>query len=131
MTNPKLETRKAVVENAVPVIIGQPTNQDLDRMDDELMEIASNVHSNLGGGLHGHAGLVKSAAEYELIVPCTPFLFPANPGFYPQGNIPAAQCSQREGEHNGLIAQFQTCVGAPNKGLKDLILRRRLKGTFC
>ena len=88
------------------------------------MEIASNVHSNLGGGLHGHAGLVKSAAKYELIVvPGTPFLFPANPGFCPQGNIPVAQHSQREGEHNGLIAQFQTCVGAPNKGLKDLILK--------
>jgi hypothetical protein len=121
MTNPELETRKVVAESAVTVISGQPTNQDLDRLEDELLEIASNVHSDLGGGLHGHAGLVRSAAEYELM-PGTPFLFPANPGFYPQGNIPAAQRNQREAEHKGLIAQFQTCVGA-SKGLKDLILK--------
>ena len=56
------------------------------------------------------------------MAPGTPFLFPANPGFYPQGNIPAAQRNQREAEHKGLIAQFQTCVGA-SKGLKDLILK--------
>ena len=105
MTYPELETRKAVAESTVTVIIGQPTNQDLNCLEDELMEIASNFHSNLGGGLHGHAGLVQSAAEYELMAPGTPFLFPANPGFYPQGNIPAAQRKQREAEHRGLIAQ--------------------------
>jgi hypothetical protein len=121
MTNPELEMWKAVAESTVTVIIGQPTNQDIDSLEDELMEIASNQHSDLGGGLHGHAGLLKSAAEYELMAPGTPFLFPANPGFYPQGNIPAAQCGQWEAEHKGLIAQFQTCVGA-RKGLKDLIL---------
>jgi len=76
----------------------------------------------LGGGLHGHAGLVKSVADYELIAPGTPFIFPANPGVYPQGVIPAAQRPQREAEHKALIAQFQTCVGA-SKGLKDLVLK--------
>jgi hypothetical protein len=77
--------------------------------------------SELGGGLHGHAGLVKSVADYELMAPGTQFIFPANPGVYLQGAIPAAQCPQREAEHKALIAQFQTCMGA-SKGLKDLIL---------
>ena len=75
-----------------------------------------------GGGLHGHAGLVKSAADYALFAPGTPFVIPANPGFYPQGPIPAVQRAQREAEHKGLMAQFHTCVGV-SKGLKDLILQ--------
>jgi len=66
--------------------------------------------------------LLKSAADYELLAPGTPFVFPPNPGVYPQGNFPAAQRGQREAEHNALIKQFQTCVGA-SKGLKDLILK--------
>ena len=120
MTNPEQDTRKAVAECAVTEVHGQPTNQDIDRLEDELIAIASNFHSELGGGLHGHAGLIKSAAAYDLLAPGTPFVFPANPGVYPQGNFPAAQRGQREAEHKALIAQFQTCVGA-SKGLKDLI----------
>jgi hypothetical protein len=98
MTYPELETRKAVAESTVTVIIGQPTNQDINCLEDELMEIASNFHSNLGGGLHGHAGLVQSAAEYELKAPGTPFLFPANPGLatlmqqYVNGKPDQRQC---------------------------------------
>jgi hypothetical protein len=106
----------------VTKIHGQPTNRDIDRLEDELIAIASNQHSELGGGLHGHAGLVRSVANYELMAPRTPFIFPANPGVYPQGPIPAAQRPQREAEHKALVAQFQACTGA-SKGLKDLILK--------
>ena len=122
MTNAEQDTRKAVAESTVTKIQGQPTNQDLDRLDEELTAIASSFPSDLGGGLHGHAGLVKSAADYALFAPGTPFVVPPNPGFYPQGPIPAAQRSQREAEHKGLLAQFHTCVGV-SKGLKDLILQ--------
>ena len=122
MTNPKQDTWQAVKDCAVTKVHGQPTNQDIDHLEEELIAIASNFHSELGGGSHGHAGLLKSAAEYELLAPGTPFFFPANPGVYPQGNFPAAQRGQQEAEHNALIKQFQTCVGA-SKGLKDLILK--------
>ena len=122
MTNPEQETRKAVAECTVTKVHGQPTNRDIDRLEDELTAIASSFHSELGGGLHGHAGLIKSDADYALIAPGTPFVFPANPGVYPVGAMTAAQRPQREAEHKALIAQFQTCVGA-SKGLKDLILK--------
>ena len=122
MTNPEQETRKAVAECTVTKIHGQPTNQDIDILDDELTAIASSFPSELGGGLHGHAGLVKNEADYELFAPGTPFVVPANPGVYPLGNIPAAQRGQREAEHKALQMQFQTCIGA-SKGLKDLILQ--------
>ena len=122
MTNPEQDTRKAVADCAVTKIHSQPTNRDIDRLEDELTAIASNFHSDLGGGLHGHAGLVKSDVDYALIAPGTPFNFPENPGVYPAGAMTAAQRPQREAEHKALIAQFQTCVGA-SKGLKDLILK--------
>lgn len=116
------ETRKAVAEQTVTKIHGQPTNQDIDQLEDELTAIASSFPSDLGGGLHGHAGLVKNDVDYELFAPNTPFVFPANPGVYPQGNFSAAQRAQAEAEHKALIVQFQTCVGV-SKGLKDLILQ--------
>ncbi len=114
--------RKAVAECTVTKIHGQPTNQDINRLDNELTAIASSFPSKLGGGLHGHTGLVKSITDYDAFVPGTPFVPPPNPGHYPQGNIPAAQHGQREAKHKALIAQFQTCVGV-SKGLKDLILQ--------
>ena len=122
MTNPEQETRKMVAESAVTKIQGQPTNQDLERLSEELIAIASNFPSELGGGLQGHAGLIQSAAAYDLIASGTPFIFPANPGVYPQGNFPAAQRGQREAEHKSQVTTFLTCVGV-SKGLKDLILK--------
>ena len=127
MANPEQETRKAVAECTVTKIHGQPTNQDIDILDDELTAIASSFPSKLGGGLHGHAGLLKSDADYETFAPGTPFVVPANPGVYPLGNIPAAQRGQREAEHKALVTQFQTCIGA-SKGLKDCILQAVDKG---
>ncbi len=116
------DTRKSVAEHTVTKIHGQPTLQDIDVLDDELTAIASSFPSELGGGMHGHAGLIKTAADYALFAPATPFIVPANPGHYPAGPIPAAQRSQREHEHKALVTQFQTCTGV-GKGLKDLILQ--------
>jgi hypothetical protein len=122
MTNTEQDMRKAVAECTVAKIHGQPTNQDINHLDDELTTIASSFPSELGGGLHGQTGLVRSIADYDAFAPGTPFDPPPNPGHYPQGNIPAAQYGQWEAEHKVLIAQFQTCVGV-SKGLKDLILQ--------
>ncbi len=106
MTNMEQETRKAVAKFTTTKVLSQPTNQDIDLLDDELTAIASSFPTSLGGGLHGHAGLVKSIADYKLMTPGTPFIIPANPGVYPAGNIPAAQRRQREAEQKVLIQQF-------------------------
>jgi hypothetical protein len=122
MTITEQEIRKAVAECTVTKISGQPTNQDLDLLEEELTAIASSFPSELGGGAHGHAGLVTSAADYQVFAPGTPFNVPANPGHYPAGPIPAVQRVQREAEHKALVTQFQMCMGV-SKGLKDLILK--------
>ena len=122
MTNLEQETWKAIAECTVTKIHGQPMNQDINHSDNELTEIVSSFPTELGGGIHGHGGLVKNVADYELFAPGMPFIVPANPGVYPLGNIPAAQRGQQEAEHKALVAQSQTCVGA-SKGLTDIILQ--------
>jgi hypothetical protein len=122
MPNTEQETRAAIAEFTVTKVLGQPTTQDIDLLEDELTAIASSFPTSLGGGMHGHAGLLKSALDYDQLAPGTPFIAPLNPGIYPAGNIPAAQRGQREAEHKELIKEFEKCTGA-NKGLKDLILQ--------
>ena len=122
MPNTEQETRAAIAEFTVTKVHGQPTNQDIDILDDELTAIASSFPTSLGGGLHGHAGLVKTDVDYELLAPGTPFIIPPNPGVYPAGAIPAAQRGQREAEHKELIREFKKCIGV-SKELKDLILQ--------
>ena len=122
MPNTEQETRAAIAEFTVTKVLGQPTNQDIDLLDDELTAIASSFPTSLGGGLHGHAGLIKTVADYELLAPGNPFVIPPNPGVYPAGPIPAAQRGQREAEHKELIREFEKCIGA-SKGLKDLIMQ--------
>ena len=70
---------------------GQSTNQDLDILEYELLQIALSIYSELGGGSHGHAGLLFSETDYEEMVPGMSLVFPANPGIYLTGIIPAAQ----------------------------------------
>jgi hypothetical protein len=91
MTNLEKEAQKAIAECTVTKIHKQPTNQDIDHLDDELTAIVSSFPSKLGGGIHGHAGLVKNVADYKLFAPGTSFIVPANSGVYPLGNIPKAQ----------------------------------------
>jgi hypothetical protein len=101
---------------------GQPTNQDIELLKNELLRVASSYYSELGGGAHEHASLLLSAVDYEAMAPGTPFVVPANPGVYPAGVIPAAQRLQQEAKHKALIKQFQACVGLA-KGLKELIMK--------
>jgi hypothetical protein len=54
------ETRKELAAK----IHGQPTNQDLTLLEKELFSIAANVPTALGGGNHGHAGIIVKPTKY-------------------------------------------------------------------
>ena len=60
-------------------IRGEPTYSTLEHLLKELKANARNVHSNLGGGAHGHLGLVISPASYAHLS-ATPFTPPVFPG---------------------------------------------------
>ena len=60
-------------------IIGIPTFETLHQMANELKQNASSVYSNLGGGAHGHLGLILSPQMYALISN-VPYVRPGHPG---------------------------------------------------
>ena len=62
-------------------IIGEPTTATLITLRNEVKANVQTVHTTLGGGEHGHLGLVCSPATYATLVPGnTPYVNPPNPG---------------------------------------------------
>jgi hypothetical protein len=59
-------------------IIGVPTYNTLHKLNQEIKSNAISVHSNLGGGQHGHLGLVVSPTAY-VILSNTPYHCPDLP----------------------------------------------------
>ena len=113
------EIRKTVADFAITQVHDQPTNQDIDWLEEELIAVASSIPMMLGGGNNGHAGMLLSVADYDGLAPGTPFGIPANPGIYPN-NVTNANHARLDTEHKEEAKQFQTfvCMGL---GLKDLI----------
>lgn len=116
------EIRKAVGEKSVTAISGQPSTQDISKLEEEIIGIAATIPTALGGGNNGHAGVIMDPAAYLLLSGGVDFVDPVNPGVYPAGAMTAAQRPQREAEHKELMKQFETWAGVRD-GLKDLILQ--------
>ncbi len=116
------EIHKTVAERTVIKVNGQPTSNDLDLLEEELIAIATSIPMVLWGGLNGHAGMLLSNVDYATMAPGTPFVAPLNPGVYPIG-VTAANCLQLEAKHKEQINQFHTFAGV-RMGLKDLILKK-------
>ena len=81
-------------------IHGQPTFTTLTRLKQQIKANAQSVSSDLGGGGHGHLGLVLSPTEYAL-VSNTPYAIPAHPGAFllPRNTDPAEAVRRREAHH--------------------------------
>ncbi len=75
-----------VRKETVTKIHGQPTNNDLTILEKELIAILANIPTTLGGGNHGHAGILMDPARYVQVTGVS-FVNPANPGNYP-ANVP-------------------------------------------
>ncbi len=80
----RAETRDELWKETVTKIHGQPTDQDITKLEKELIAIAASIPTGLGGGNHGHAGLIVEAAKY-LTMAGQVFIAPPNPGIYPAG----------------------------------------------
>ena len=52
-------------------IRGKPTFETLHKIRNEIKENTKTVYSNIGGGAHGHIGLVPTEAKYAIIYPTT------------------------------------------------------------
>jgi hypothetical protein len=75
----RAETRNELRKETVTKIHGQPTDQDITMLEKELIAIAASIPTGLGGGNHGHAGLIVDAAKY-LTMAGQAFIAPPNPG---------------------------------------------------
>jgi hypothetical protein len=86
------------------MIHGQPTDQDVTTLEEELIAIAANIPSTLGGGNHSHAGIIVKAAKY-LTMAGKAFVTPVNPGIYPNiaGNAAAGVRAREEAQHKELL----------------------------
>jgi hypothetical protein len=106
---------------SVTKIDSQPNDRSLVQLEKELIKIAMSVSTALGGGRHGHAGLIIPNAEYARIANGETFVVPAHPGVYPTINITSKNKSRREAEHKELIKQYEVCAGT-EQALREKIL---------
>jgi hypothetical protein len=119
----RAETRDELRKESVTKIHGQPKDQDITTLEKELIAIAASIPTTLGGGNHGHAGLIVDATKY-LTMAGVAFAIPPNPGIYPAGlaaNAAAGTRARAEAEHKEEVAQYEILKGV-EQALKDIIL---------
>jgi hypothetical protein len=120
----RTDIRDEIRKETVTKIHGQPTSHDLTNLEREIISILANIPTTLGGGNHGHVGVIMNPTEYNTMTEGTDFVNPVNPGIYPANlalNAAAGARARAEAEHRELINQFETFEGV-RLGTKDLIL---------
>ena len=65
----RTDIRDEIRKETVTKIHGQPTSHDLTNLEKEIIAILANIPTTLGGGNHGHLGLVMTQAAYAAMVP--------------------------------------------------------------
>lgn len=87
-------------------IQGEPTFVILETIQREIRANAKAIHSTLGGGTHGHLGLVMTAAAYAHISEI-PFIQPVHPGLndIPAGTTAHVAAAMRD-THTERLASF-------------------------
>eukprot|EP00957_Ditylum_brightwellii_P141240 10761021-Ditylum_brightwellii.AAC.1 len=76
------ELTKVFPHLVLPRLVGQSTYKNLYEIHKLLMENASKIPSTIGGGNHGHLGLIIEAPKY-LQLTGVAFTMPPNPGPVP------------------------------------------------
>ena len=121
----RADIREEVRKETATKIHGQPTDHNVTLLEKELIAIAATIPTTLGGGNHGHAGLIVEPAKYQIMTGGIAFTQPGNPGIYPAGLAPNAAAGTRareEAEHKELIAQYEIHKGV-EQALKDIIIQ--------
>jgi allophanate hydrolase subunit 2 len=91
-------------------IEGQPTEEDLTQLTLELSNALGSVATTLGGGEHGHVGMIIGEAESVTFSRNgVKFVTPTNPGVYPASpNADAVIQEQQIAEHKTKQDKFIT-----------------------
>ena len=93
----------------VPKIHGEPDYESITKLKDILKANASRITSELGGGGHGHLGLILSALEYGA-VSHIPYIRPAHPGplEIPHGTAQHAATALRLDHKKAILLYHET-----------------------
>jgi hypothetical protein len=89
------ETHKEIRIDLATKIHGQPTDQDFTLLEKEFISIAANIPTALGGGNHGHAGIIVEPTKYLVMMGGSAFVNPIHPGIYPAGLAAYAEAGTR------------------------------------
>ncbi len=81
----RAKTCKEIRKELSTKIHWRPTDQDITLLEKKLISIAANVPTALGGGNHGHAGIIVEPTKYLVMMGGTAFVNPVHPGIYPAG----------------------------------------------
>jgi hypothetical protein len=91
-------------------IHGKPTYESLQTLTTELKANAGSVPSTLGGGQHGHLGLLISPLRYAALVHTEPWVSPVNPGpFVPPAGGTGPQIEAAKDVWRELKQTFELC----------------------
>ena len=103
-------------------IRGEPTNETLKTLVNEIKADAQTVHSTLGGGANDHLGLVLTTARCNRIAPGQPYVRPIFPGTL---NIPPRQTNAQalitRDQHNEAMRLFQETEAIHNALIQQLV----------
>ena len=102
-------------------IQGEPTFSDLKLLTREIKANAMAVHSTLGGGAHGHLGLVVAPAQYAFLSP-TVFVRPVFPATLVIAvGTTAVASNNMEREYKEALRLFREVTGVENALKQQLI----------
>ena len=103
-------------------IRGEPKNETLKVLINELKANAQTVHSSLRGGANGHLGLVLMPQKYNLIAPNTPYTRPPFPGALniPQGTTNVQAQMMREA-HEQAMREFHETETVHNALVQQVV----------
>ena len=91
-------------------IHGKPTYASLQTLYTELKANAGSVPTTLGGGRHGHLGLLLPATSYATLQPTTAWINPAHPGpFVPPAAGTTAQINAARDVWTASSLEFELC----------------------
>ena len=123
MTSTNIDYTKTYFQYpTLSVIHGEPTYEGLQELKDELKANAATVSSNLGGGSHGHLGLIMTLAEYTNLAPETPYITPVHPGplIIAEGTT-QHNSTRLTREHNEQIRVFRESVDVKQALIKQIV----------
>ena len=103
-------------------IVGQPDFVTLSTLKKELKANAKSVPTTLGGGNHGHLGLVLSQVEYAPISPTHPFVEPNRPAAltFP-ARATSVQAKLIEVNHKKELQVYDTCISVKKVLVQQIV----------